>query len=246
MHKRGLSQEGLKLIACITMLIDHIGATIVLTHLHQSTGVERTVLLQWYELLRTVGRISFPIYCFLLSEGAIRTRSPKLYGLRLLLAAVLSEIPYDLAFYGKLNWDHQNVMVTLLLGFAMLQTMGKCNGFLPKLLLILPFAALAEWFGTDYGAEGIFVISVFALTRGVQHKHILQVLLLWFLFSPDHRMVFNWLEGLPVSLQEWAVLAVLPVALYDGRKLTNSKAVQWAFYAFYPAHLLILYLIGRF
>ena len=90
------------------------------------------------------------------------------------------------------------------------------------------------------------MISVFALTRGVQHKHILQVLLLWFLFSPDHRMVFNWLEGLPVSLQEWAVLAVLPVALYDGRKLTNSKAVQWAFYAFYPAHLLILYLIGRF
>lgn len=245
MQKRGLSQEGLKLIACITMLIDHIGATIVLTHLHQSTGAERIMLLEWYELLRTVGRIAFPIYCFLLSEGARYTHNPKRYGLRLLIAALLSELPYDLDFYGELNWQHQNVMVTLLIGFILLQVMGKYAGFLTKLLLVLPFAAMAEWLHTDYGAEGIFVIAVFALTREVPNKHLLQFFLLWFVFSPDHRMMFNWLDAFSISIQEWAVLAVLPIALYDGRKTTRSKTIQWAFYLFYPVHLLMLYLFIR-
>lgn len=245
MQKRGLSQEGLKLIACVTMLIDHIGATIVLTCLHQSAGAERAMLLQWYELLRAVGRISFPVYCFLLSEGAVYTHDPKRYSLRLLIAALLSEIPYDLAIYGNLNLQHQSVMVTLLLGFAMLRGMKKCTGILLKLLLILPFAVLAEWLHTDYGAEGILVIAVFGLTRELPHKHILQFFLLWFVFSPGHRMMLNWLDVFSVSVQEWAVFAVVPIALYDGHKVTRSKAVQWAFYLFYPMHLLALFLIGR-
>lgn len=245
MHKRSLSQEGLKLIACMTMLLDHIGATIVLASLHQSAGAERAVLATCYEILRTVGRLSFPIYCFLLSEGTVYTRNPKRYGLRLLALTVLSEIPYDLAFYGVINWQHQNVMVTLLLGFAALQMMKKCTGILPKLLLVLPFAMLAEWLHADYGAEGIFVISVFALTRELPHRHILQFLFLWFIFSPDHMMMGNWLDGFAVSTQEWAVLAVVPIALYGGHKVSKSKSVRWAFYLFYPAHLMVLYLIGR-
>ena len=107
MQKRGLSQEGLKLIACITMLLDHIGATILLACLHRYTGADRALLLTWYEILRTIGRISFPIYCFLLNEGTVYTRNPKRYGLRLLGLMILSEIPYDLTFYGTVNWQHR-------------------------------------------------------------------------------------------------------------------------------------------
>lgn len=243
MQKRGLSQEGLKVIACLTMLVDHIGATIILTQLRQSVGAEKAMLLEWYEILRTVGRISFPIFCFLLSEGAARTHDPKRYGLRLLIAAVLSEIPYDLAFYGEINWLHQNVMVTLLLGFVMLRMMEKCRGWLWKLLIILPFAVMAEWLCADYGAEGILVIAVFALTREVPYKHLLQFFLLWFIFSPSHLMILSWLNQFTITVQEWAALAVLPIALYDSRKVTKSKAVQWAFYLFYPAHLMGLYLL---
>ena len=58
-------------------------------------------------------------------------------------------------------------------------------------------------------------------------------------------MFLNWMEQLSVTTQEWAVLAILPIALYDGRKVTKSKAVQWGFYLFYPVHLLALYLIAR-
>ena len=249
MRKQGVSQETLKLVACATMLLDHIGAALVVpTEVIYYANLELYTAMAWGNLiLRCIGRIAFPIFCFLLVEGVYHTRNPKKYLLRLAIGMILSEVPFDLAFFRDgISWEHQSVMVTLLLGFAMLRMMEKCRGWLPKLLLILPFAWLAEWSNGDYGAEGVCVIALFALTRQLPHRAIWQFFGLWCIFSPDHRMILNWLEAFSVSVQEWAVLAVLPIALYDGRKMTKSKTVQWAFYLFYPAHLLILYLVGRF
>ena len=245
MQKRGFSQETLKLIACATMLLDHIAVAIVVSSVHSATGADRELLLQLYNALRTIGRLAFPIFCFLLVEGQVHTRNAKRYGQRLLIGAILAEIPFDLALFGRLTSEHQNVMVTLLLGFVMLEMMGRNRNLLFRLLVIVPFAILAKWLHTDYGAKGIFIIAAFALTREMPFKHVLQFFALWFAFSPDHKMMLNWLDTLSISRSEWAVLAVLPIALYDGRKITTSKAVQWAFYLFYPVHLLVLYLIGR-
>ena len=242
MKTRGLSQEALKTIACITMLLDHIGATIVLNCVYRATGADRALWLDIYEALRTMGRLSFPIYCFLLVEGAFHTKNPWRYGLRLLTGAILAEIPYDLAFYDKITWAHQSAMVTLLLGFLMLEIMKKCPNLL-KLLLVLPFAFVAQKLGTDYGDKGIMLIAVFAFTRDVKFKHLWQFLGIWYVFSPDHRMMFNWLGGIRWTIQELAVFAVIPIAFYSGQKTTNSKILQWVFYLFYPAHLLVLHLI---
>ena len=85
MQKRGLSQEGLKLIACATMLLDHIGAVIVMDCFENATGANKSALLDLYEMLRMVGRLAFPIYCFLLVEGSTYTRNSKRYGMRLLI-----------------------------------------------------------------------------------------------------------------------------------------------------------------
>ena len=244
MEKRRLSQEGLKIIACVTMLIDHIGAILVLECFYRATGDAKGTLLDIYEALRIIGRLAFPIYCFLLVEGVFHTRSPKQYGLRLLVGAFLSELPYDFAFYGGINWANQSVMVTLLLGFLMLESMKKCPHLLLKLLAVVPFAFVAEKLGTDYGAMGIMVIAVFACTRDMKHKHLWQFLGIWFVFSPNHLMLLNWLGGIHWTIQEWAVLAVVPIALYNGSKATNSKLLQRAFYLFYPVHLAVLYLIG--
>lgn len=248
MSKRGLPQEGLKLIACATMLLDHIGATIVNDLFYAAadagSGAGSVLLLQ--EFLRSIGRLAFPIYCFLLTEGAVHTRAPKRYILRLLIAAALSEIPYDLALYGSFTCQHQSVMVTLLLGFIMLEMIKKCPQMVLKLLAILPFAWMADAMNSDYGADGILVIALFALTRELPYQKLLQFFGLWCIFSPSHLMMINWLGGISITIQELAVLAIVPVWLYDGRKVTKSKAVQWAFYLFYPAHLLALYLIGRF
>lgn len=245
MQKRGLPQEGLKLIACATMLLDHIGLVVVLECFRQAAGESKGGLLAMYEMLRLIGRLAFPIYCFLLSEGYVHTHSPKRYGLRLLIAAVLSEIPYDLAIYGNLNWQNQSVMVTLLLGFIMLEAMKRYPKLLLKLLIIVPFAVLANLLNTDYGANGILVIALFALTRELPYKEILQFFGLWCIFSPNHLMMLNWFSRFYVTTQEWAALAIVPIALYNGRKVTKSKAVQWAFYLFYPVHLLVLFLLGR-
>ena len=135
MTKRPFSQETLKLMACAAMLIDHIGA----------------VLLPQYTLLRVIGRIAFPIYCFLLAEGVFYTKRPFAYILRLLLLAVLSELPFDLSFFGGITFRYQNVMVTLLLGVCMGLAMKKSPMWL-KPVLVLPFALLAEFLQTDYGA----------------------------------------------------------------------------------------------
>jgi membrane protein implicated in regulation of membrane protease activity len=74
-----------------------------------------------YYSLRVIGRFAFPIYCFLLAEGAHCTRNPKKYALRMAIGAVLSELPYDLAFYGGWTMENQSVMITLLLGFGALE-----------------------------------------------------------------------------------------------------------------------------
>lgn len=245
MQKRGLSQEGLKLIACVTMLIDHIGAVIVMNCFENATGANKGTLLDLYEILRIIGRLAFPIYCFLLVEGCAHTKNPKCYGLRLLIAALMSEIPYDLAIYGEINWHNQSVMVTLLLGFLMLEVMKKYPQILQKVLIILPFLMLADLLDADYEMDGILTIALFALTRELPNRVLLQFFGLWCIFSPNHLMALNWLGKFSVTVQEWAVLAALPIALYDGRKMTKSKTIQWAFYLFYPAHLLALYLIGR-
>ena len=245
MQKRGLSQEGLKLVACVTMLLDHIGAVIVMDCFEKAVGADRGALLDLYELLRTVGRLAFPIYCFLLVEGSVHTRNPRCYGLRLLVAALLAEIPYDLALYGSISWEHQNVMVTLLLGFVMLEAMKIAPRLWMRLLLLVPFLYLAEWAGSDYGADGILLIGMFALTRELPHQGLVRFFGIWCVFSPFHLMALNWVGGFAVTVQELAAFAAIPIGMYDGSKRTKSRAVQWGFYLFYPVHLLVLYLIVR-
>lgn len=223
MEKKVIPQEGLKLLACVTMLIDHIGAAFV-------PGIG----------LRIIGRLAFPIYCFLLAEGVRYTRSLKSYGIRLCIGALLSELPFDLLFFGSVTARHQSVMVTLLLGYlALLWARKMKNHLLPA---IVCFAA-AELLSTDYGGWGVAMIVLFDITAGKSHERILQILGL---------TVICWcIGGLTIAVgavrmpvEMFAVLAMIPIGLYSGRKVTRSRAVQRAFYLFYPAHLTVLLLIA--
>ena len=115
MPQKGFSGSTLKLIAIITMLIDHIGAAVIARLLIAGQGSE--LLYKIYYAMRAVGRVAFPIFCFLLVEGFFYTGSRKKYALRLFGFALLSEIPFDLAFSGKiLEFGYQNVFFTLLIG----------------------------------------------------------------------------------------------------------------------------------
>ena len=212
-----LHQEGLKAIACITMLIDHVGALFF-------PGT------MW---LRIIGRIAFPIYCFLLAEGAHYTKNPAKYALRLFIGLLLAEIPFDLAFYGKITFAKQSVMFTLLLSYLMSLCMKK----LPlwgKVLAVIPFALAANYLKTDYGATGVVLCAVFIIGRELPNAFALQTV---------GAALTNFSRITVSRIQPYATLAMIPIGLYSGKKCTNSKILQWVFYLFYPAHLLILYLI---
>ena len=225
-RRPNLSQEGLKIIACISMLLDHIGA----------------LLLPQVYWLRAIGRLAFPIYCYLLAEGAYRTKSPVKYGLRLGIGAVISEIPLDFACFGMLVWQEQNVMFSLLLGFLMAICMIKCKHWALQLLVVIPFAYGAELLHTQYGALGIVLMALFVLTRNMPKKWLIQtlwMLAISWLMDPTVLPVF----GIEMRVQMCAVVAMLPIGLYSGRKLTHSKWVQWAFYLFYPVHMALLWIV---
>lgn len=231
MKKKILPQEGLKLIACITMLIDHFGHAIV-------PNLPVPYMVELYYACRILGRLAFPIYCFLLVEGMHHTRNPQKYILRLGVGILLAELPFDLLFERGFTWAYQSVMVTLTLGAIMLLCMRKTEKKGVKLLLVIPFAVLAELAKCDYGGWGIAMIAVFGLIDGAGLQ-TLGLLLVNGCMASARIPIF----GIPVSVQLFAVLAMVPIALYSGRKLSRSRALQWGFYLFYPVHLLLLWLL---
>ena len=134
----GITGQCLKVLAVVSMIIDHIGYAIVI----RLPGAADTGSLTnfVYTTLRMIGRFAFPIYCFLLIEGVCHTRNIGRYAFRLFIFALVSEIPFDLAFYGKLfHFDHQNVFFTLCIGVLMLwafKLIGDTEeGRLPRILL---------------------------------------------------------------------------------------------------------------
>ena len=130
-----LNSWQLKLLAVLTMLVDHTGA----------------LLFPQIAVFRIVGRLSFPIFCLLLAEGAAHTSGKARYFLRLLLFAVLSEIPYDLAFFGSLFYPgSQNVLFELALGLLAIFLIQKISFRALGLLTVFGIAALAWLLHTDY------------------------------------------------------------------------------------------------
>ena len=227
MTKRPLPQEGLKFLACAIMLLDHIGAT----------------LIPW-GTLRIIGRLAFPIFCFLLAEGAHYTRNPRNYLLRLGIGAILSELPFDLALFGSWSWQHQSVMITLLLGAMALLAMKRMTQPLLKILVLLLFACLADFMNTDYGGAGVLMIALFGLTRERKYGWLVQLLGMYLICRWIIPGGAVWFIGRYVFIEIFAILALIPIWLYSGKKSTSSRAVQWVFYLFYPVHLWILYLIS--
>ena len=124
------SEDALKLLALVTMFLDHVGAGLLkyfLVHTIPEGGAAWQYCDAAYQILRTVGRLSFPIYCYLLLQGFLHTRSVARYALRLFLFALLSEAPFDLLFYGKMTMAHQNVFWTLLAGLLTMAAVRQCR-----------------------------------------------------------------------------------------------------------------------
>lgn len=231
---KGFSGSTLKIVAIITMLIDHIGAVVLQPLVTKGIPLinlvfkPETIYDKLFFISRTIGRIAFPLFCFLLVEGFIHTSNIKKYALRLGIFALISEIPFDLAFSSGILVDYssQNVFFTLLIGLGALYFIDKYKH--NKALSLLSFLAaciLAEFLHADYGMNGIIPIVLFYITRNSK-KHTMIAGIVSFLFEA------------PLFL---AVYLSLPlIYFYNGKRGLNLK---YFFYAFYPCHLLLLYLV---
>lgn len=204
----------LKWIAMIAMVIDHVGA----------------VLYPQYLILRIIGRIAFPIFCFLLVEGALHTHNIRRYEGRLLLFALISELPFDYVFYGGMTMVHQNVFFTLFLGLLMIDVLKNERNTIYSLLALIGAILLAEELSVDYGAGGILLILCFYLLRNKRVGKQVAFIILNCLYYG-------------IGVQSYAGLAAIPMLLYQGEQ---GPKMKYFFYLFYPLHLLILYLIIRF
>lgn len=226
-HPFGISGSTLKLIAIITMFIDHTGATVLRAILRHPAVLNDPALCSiWqsvYRLSRDIGRFAFPIFCFLLVEGFLHTRNVKKYAGRMFLFALISEIPFDLALKG--NWyfpEKQNVYFTLLIGLLVLIAMSYLKYLWPLALAAGMYAALQ--INTDYNFKGVFLIAILYLLR-------------------KDRLMQCAAGGAAVAWELPAPLSFLPIYLYNG---TRGLRMKYVFYWFYPAHLLILHVIAKY
>lgn len=205
----------LKCIAIVSMLIDHIGAFLFPGEI-------------W---MRYVGRLAFPIYCFLIAEGYFHTKDVHRYMSRLLIFSFISEIPYDLARYNVWFYkDHQNVFFTLLLGLICVYALDNFQE-LWKHVCVFAFIGLITHFiiKPDYGIGGVILIVCFYLFRQNVFMKYLSVSAINILYYGN--------------IQSFGALALLPIHFYNGKKGPSAK---YLFYFFYPVHLVVLYLIRRY
>ena len=238
-----LTAAVLHIIAMTLMLMDHLWAT----------------LLPAREWLTCAGRVAFPIFAFMAVEGYFHTRSFKKYILRMLLFAVLSEIPFDLMYGGTWFYPvHQNVLWTFLLGLLGVWLMeqvrkkGKTWMYLLVCVLVVPAGlVLGTLCMVDYYGVGVLTVFVFYFLHGrkwwcflgqLAALYWLNVELLGGLMYPVQ------LFGMEFELcqQGLALLALIPIWLYRGRQGYPSKPFQYLCYAFYPVHILLLVVVLNF
>ncbi|WP_022762390.1 TraX family protein [Butyrivibrio sp. AD3002] len=222
---RVLDGTMLKIIAMISMVFDHVGDMFL-------PGV------MWP---RMIGRLAMPLFAFCIAEGYIHTRDKKKYILRLGIFALISEIPFDLAFDGKIGLGHQNIMLTFFLSVLALKLFDIIRGEVKEdtgkynvvksicgTLVIIAIAFIALLVKADYTVFAI--ISVFLFYVFKNSKHFLRTGVGVAFLALTRTMGYYCTTG----------LSIIPLLLYNGKR---GKGLKWLFYTFYPGHLLILYLI---
>ncbi len=192
--------------------------SMTIDHMAYYYGIENPYL---YEVMRTIGRIAFPTFAFLQAEGFVHTKNRQKYMLSLFIFALLSEIPWLL-----LNHDgSHNVLFTLLAGLLGLYVLENCKNRWLTMAFITSIACATIFADTDYSWKGFGLVLIFYMFRG----------------RPELQALF----GIPL-MYEYGITGILMafavIWLYNGeRGFVNGMAWKYAFYAFYPVHLMLIY-----
>ena len=235
----GLNSFVLHLLAMALMLADHLWAI----------GVP-------FDLLTWMGRLAFPLFAFMLVEGYFHTRDLKKYLLRLLLTALISEIPFNLLCSGSLVYPlHQNVIWSFLISIICIRLIERVRRrekmwltALASVCISVPGFLLGTITMVDYYGYGILIVLMFYFLHGRRwYCFVGQAVLLWYI-------TWEMMGGLvvPMEILGWkfelsqqgmSMLALIPIWLYNGRRGPHNRWIRYSFYAFYPLHMLILGLV---
>ena len=222
---RFLDGTMLKIIAMVSMVFDH-------------TGDVFFPEMQW---MRIVGRLAMPIFSFCIAEGYVHTRDRKKYLLRMGIFALVSEVPFDLAFEGKISLDHQNIMLTFFLAILALILFDLIRGKRKEgtgkysigrsflgIITVIAISVISIIVKTDYTCFAVIAVFLFYVLKDT--NHFLRTGVGVAFLAVTRTMGYYCATG----------LSIIPLFLYNGKK---GKGLKWLFYAFYPGHLLLLFLL---
>lgn len=233
-----LNRDVIKYIAMFTMLLNHIA------HMFMPPGEITT------EIFMAIGYFTAPTMCYFMVEGYEYTRSKKKYGLRLLIFAVISQIPFSLAFH----FGNLNMIYTLLCCFLILVVMDKVDNSLLRIILcmVLTFATVVgDWalfapiftmlFYNNKGNRGKLLLS-YGITAAVFTFITVQSNLMRPQYTTVEAIGFGVLSVIGIVMS-----AVVILFLYNGKRAERGRNFsKWFFYIFYPGHLMVLYLVRIF
>lgn len=203
----------LKYLAIFFMIIDHTGTIFFPTNI-------------WF---RIFGRLSFPIFSFLLVQGYFFTKNKNKYGLRLLIFSLISQIPFSLLF----NTKHLNIFFTLFFSFLFIWFNDNYN--IKKILLSSIFIFILSYFvNFDYSIYGIFhTYFIFKFKNNI-----------FFMFLS---LLFLNIFSLSIStLQIYSIFSFLIIIFYKEENIIKKFETKLIFYLFYPVHLLLLFILNNF
>ena len=215
----------IKIIACITMVLDHIKYAIPETECFLTTYF---------------GRFAFPLFAFLLVEGYSHTSDLKKYYKRLCIFALISQIPFMMFRTLVGDWKLLNIMFTLLLGLIAITILDKVKRKWISIPLVLTIIALGKFLKVDYGWFGVATVVILYLFRdkkkilpyafGVLVALYYYTMLKWRIFETEYffSAIFAW-------------ISVLLMAMYNGKQ---GRKMKYFFYWFYPVHMIIIYLVS--
>lgn len=225
-----MTSSVLKIIAILTMIIDHVGKEFFTKEL----------------IFTYIGRISFPIFAFLISEGYIHTKNFKKYLYRLLVFAIVSQIPFSLFLGVFYNTNNLNIFFTLALGLVSIYTYDiikqKCYSKFLGFLFVIFISSIGNKFNVDYGFFGVFIIFLFYIFKNKKILLTITFILSCFIHYIDILINTNFYYP-NIILCICSMIPIIFINLYNGQQGELNKKFKYAFYLIYPVHLLILYSI---
>ena len=243
-----MTWQVVKIIAIVSMTLDHASKTFLTQQLLvENLGMSLTVSFWLLHAMEALGRIAFPLYAFGIAQGCTYTKSRGKFLLRLLVFAVLSEVPFQLALrWGTVRlrlWPLpiSNVLFTLLFGALCCFIWDFFRRKKLAWVAISPIIAivlLAESHHTDYGGLGVLFVLLPYLFKEKKWKlaALGGMVIVLYLASPlIMRYSMYWSHVI------CALASVGILALYNGQEGRHNKFLQYFFYAYYPLHLLLFY-----